>query len=183
MASSGIRVSSNKRITQDYTTQPAADTLFAAIATKSADMKYLRFWGLLLGLNIISMLCQAQARPTPSEVTSSFTKMFPEASDVQWRDKINNFAAFFKIKGVQCEAKFSPAGSWISTEEAIQWDSLPPIVTDSLKSCKYADWKGMSAYLLQTSDGKTQYHVVVAKSDLGRKLLIFSPNGRLLADH
>jgi len=146
-------------------------------------MKYFRLWVLLLGLNIISMLCQAQVRPAPSEVTSSFNKMFPEASDVQWRDKIINFAAFFKINGVQCEAKFSPTGSWISTEKAIQWDSLPPIVTDSLKSCKYADWKGMSAYILQLSGGKTQYHVVVTKSDLGRKLLIFSSNGQLLADH
>jgi len=108
--------------------------------------------------------------------------MFPDASGVQWRDKINNFAAFFKINGAQCEAKFSPTGDWISTEEAIQWDSLPPLVMDSLRSSKYADWKGMSAFILQLPGGKTQYHVVVTKSDLGRKLLIFSSNGQLLAD-
>lgn len=146
-------------------------------------MKHLRWLVFLCGLSTASLLCKAQGRPTPAEVTSSFNKMFPGASDVQWRDKIINFAAFFNINGVQCEAKFSPTGSWISTEKAIQWDSLPPIVTDSLKSCKYADWKGASAYILQLSDGKTQYHVVVTKSDLGRKLLIFNSNGRLLEDH
>jgi len=65
----------------------------------------------------------------------------------------------------------------------MQWDSLPPLVTDSLKACKYADWKGMSAYILRQSGGITQYHVVVAKSDAGRKILVFDPNGQLLADH
>ncbi len=138
---------------------------------------------MLLGLNLIGMLCLGQAGPTPSAVISNFNKMFPDASDVQWRDKIINFAAFFKVKGVQCEAKFAPTGSWISTEEAIQWDSLPPIVMDSLKSCKYADWKGTSAYILRFSGGMTQYHVVVTKSEMGRKILFFNPNGQLLADH
>lgn len=146
-------------------------------------MKQLNLWILLLGLNLISMLCLGQARPAPPEVTGTFNKMFPDASDVQWKDKISNFTAFFNIKGVRCEAKFAATGSWISTEQAIQWDSLPPIVTDSLKSCKYADWKGTSAYILRLSGGMTEYHVVVAKSDLGRKILFFNPNGQLLADH
>jgi hypothetical protein len=146
-------------------------------------MKQLNLWVLLLGLNFINLFCMGQARPTPTGVTSNFNKMFPEASDVQWKDKIDNFAAFFNIRGVRCEAKFTPTGSWICTEEAIQLDSLPPMVTDSLKSCKYADWKGLSAYILRLSDGMTQYHVVVTKNDLGRKILFFSPNGQLLADH
>jgi hypothetical protein len=146
-------------------------------------MKQLNLWVLLLGLNLISILCLGQARPTPAEVTNSFSKMFPDASDLQWKDKITNFSAFFNTKGIRCEAKFTPAGSWISTEEAIQWDSLPPLVTDSLKSCKYGDWKGTSAYILQLSGGTTQYHIVVTKSDMGRKILFFNSNGQLLADH
>src|SRR5271170_3411863 len=146
-------------------------------------MKKLKICLVLIGVNLINICCLGQERPTPSEVTSAFSKMFPDASDVQWRDKINNFAAFFNLKGARCEAKFAPTGSWISTEEAIQWDSLPPMVTDSLKSCKYSDWKGTSAYILRLSGGMTQYHVVVTKSDLGRKILFFNTNGQLLADH
>jgi hypothetical protein len=146
-------------------------------------MKQLGLWVLPLSLNLISVLCTGQVRPAPSEVTSNFNKMFPDASDVKWSDKITNFAAFFNIKGERCEAKFDPTGSWISTEEAIQWDHLPPLVMDSLKSCKYADWKGTSAFILRLRGGATQYHVVVTKSDLGRKILFFSPNGQLLADH
>ena len=91
-------------------------------------MKQLNLWVLLIGLNLINILCLGQARPTPAEVTNTFNKMFPDASDLQWKDKITNFSAFFNIKGIRCEAKFTPAGSWISTEEAIQWDSLPPLV-------------------------------------------------------
>ena len=146
-------------------------------------MKQLNLWVLLIGLNLLNILCLGQARPTPAGVTTTFNKMFPDVSDVQWKDKITNFSAFFNIKGIRCEAKFTPAGSWISTEEAIQWDSLRPLVTDSLKSCKYADWKGTSAYILQLSGGMTQYHIVVTRSDMGRKILFFAPNGQLLADH
>jgi len=131
----------------------------------------------------MSVWCLGQSKPTPAEVTNTFSKMFPDASDVQWRDKITNFSAFFNVKGTRCEAKFTPAGSWISTEKAIQWDSLPPLVTDSLKSCKYGDWKATSAYILQLSGGTTQYHLIVTKSDRGRKILFFNPNGQLLADH
>ncbi len=146
-------------------------------------MKQLNLCLLLVGFNLVSILSLGQSRPTPVEVTNTFNKMFPNASDLQWKDKIINFSAFFNIKGSKCEAKFTPAGSWISTEEVIQWDSLPRLVTDSLKSCKYGDWKGTSAYILQESNGTTQYHVVVTKSDMGRKILFFNASGQLLADH
>jgi hypothetical protein len=144
-------------------------------------MKSLFLWPLLFCL--FSTASNAQAVSAPPDVANSFAKMFPDASNVQWRNKMTNFSAFFSDKGAKCEAKFTPAGKWISTEESIQWDSLPPLVRDSLRSCKYADWKGTSAYVLRSSDGMTQYHIVVAKDDLGRKLLFFSQNGQLLSEH
>ena len=146
-------------------------------------MKLLYLYPLLICLNLFPTLSRGQAVAAPPGVTNGFAKMFPDATNVQWRNKTANFSAFFNDKGVKCEAKFTPAGNWISTEETIQLDSLPPLVKDSLRSCKYADWKGTSAYVLRSSDGMTQYHIVVTKDDLGRKLLFFGQNGQLLAEH
>jgi hypothetical protein len=146
-------------------------------------MKPLYLWPLLICLYLCSTVSTAQVASAPPEVTNSFAKMFPDASNVQWRNKMTNFSAFFNDKGTKCEAKFTPAGKWISTEESIQWDSLPPLVRDSLRSCKYADWIGTSAYVLTSSDGMTQYHIVVTKDEFGRKLLFFGQNGQLLAEH
>ena len=143
-------------------------------------MKQLNFWVLLIGLNLINILCLAQARPTPPEVTNTFTKMFPNAGNIQWKDKQTIFAAFFDIQGTKCEAKFSPDGSWISTEQAILLDSVPQPVMDSLKSAKYAGWKENAAYILKSAAGMTQYHIVVTNTESIRKILFFTQDGRLL---
>src|SRR5580698_8045540 len=98
---------------------------------KHIDMKLLCLWLMLIGLTLITKDSEGQVRPTPPEVTSAFTKMFPDAGNVMWRDKITNFCVYFNIKDIKCEAKFGPDGKWLSTEKSIQWDSLPPFVTDS----------------------------------------------------
>jgi hypothetical protein len=146
-------------------------------------MKLLYLCLVVISLALITKDSVGQIRSTPAEVTSTFSKMFPDAANVMWRDKIINFCAYFNVKDIKCEAKFSPDGKWLSTEKSIHWDSLPPFVTDSLKTGKYADWKGTSAFILQSAAGMTQYHVVVTNSDLGRKILFFNENGQLLSDH
>ncbi len=157
--------------------------IYHRLPYKNTDMKLLYLCLILTSLNLITKDSEGQVRPTPAEVTNAFTKLFPDAANVMWRDKITNFCVYFNIRTVKCEAKFSPDGKWLSTEKSVQWDSLPPFVTDSLKSGKYADWKGTSAYILRSASGTTQYHVVVTNTDLGRKILFFNENGQLLSDH
>jgi hypothetical protein len=146
-------------------------------------MKLPYLWTFLIGLNALSIAGMSQARPTPPEVTNAFTTMFPNAVNVKWRDKITNFAAFFDMQGKKCEAKFSPGGSWISTEEAVQLDSVPQQIADSLKSVKYAGWTENSAYVLKSACAMTQYHVVVTNNESVRKILFFNQNGQLLQSH
>ena len=146
-------------------------------------MKQHRIWILLIGLHSMTIVSFGQVRPAPPEVANAFTKMFPDARNIMWRDKLTNFCGYFADKGEKCEAKFTPDGKWISTEESILWDSLPPLVMDSLKSCKYADWQRASAYILRSAVGTTQYHIVVMKNDLGRKILFFNQNGQLMSEH
>lgn len=124
-----------------------------------------------------------QGRPTPLAVTNAFGKMFSNADNVIWRDKISNFCVYFDSRDVKCEAKFSPDGKWISTERSIRLDSVPRVITDSLRSSEYSDWTETSAYILQSANETTQYHIVVTKGDVGRKILIFNQMGQLVYGH
>jgi hypothetical protein len=51
------------------------------------------------------------------------------------------------------------------------------------KTGQYADWTKTSAYSIQSAEGATQYHLVVSRDGLGRKILFFNPDGHLLANH
>ena len=144
-------------------------------------IKYLLL--LAIGICLGTLVVSAQTKPTPPAVNEVFTKMFPDAKDVEWRDKISNFTAYFTINSRKCEAKFEKNGGWLSTEETLQWDSLPDQVLDSFKLSKYADWKRLSAYSLRSAEATTQYHLVVTKNNMGRRILFFSSEGKLVRDH
>jgi len=138
---------------------------------------------LAIAICLETPVVNAQTKQSPPAVNDVFAKMFPGAQDVEWRDKITNFTAYFTINSRKCEAKFEKNGGWLSTEETLPWDSLPRPVQDSFKMCKYADWQGVSAYSLQSAQESIQYHLVVKKSNLGRRILFFSPEGKLVRDH
>jgi hypothetical protein len=126
-------------------------------------------------------LVQAQAKRPPAQVNQSFVKMFPQAQNVDWENKSDHFTVFFTVAGKKCEAKFAPGGDWLNIQMPMPLDSLPRPLLDSLKGSKYSDWTANSAYVFRFAKEPTQYHVVVTKSDQGRKILIYSPEGHLLA--
>ena len=139
-------------------------------------------WLLTIALNLTAIAAIAQNNLPPAATTDIFAKMYPAAANVDWKEKTNNFTAFFNLDGRKCEAKFAKDGGWLNTEETIALDSLPRPVQDAFKASKYADWKEASAYSIRSSEGTTQYHLVVSRSDAGRKILFFSLDGKLLAD-
>lgn len=135
-----------------------------------------------MGLVLVTMPAMAQTNQPSAVVADNFAKLFPGATKVEWKEKTDNFTAFFDLSNQKCEAKFAKTGGWLSTEETMPLDSLPAAVEHAFKACKYADWTETSAYSIQVAQGTTQYHLVVTRSDGGRKILFFSPDGNLLAD-
>jgi hypothetical protein len=146
-------------------------------------MKKIILWVLLLGLIGVTSVCLGQFRPVPAEVTNALAAKFPAAKNVEWRDKITEYHAIFSDEGSKCEAKFKVDGTWISTEKSIGIDTLPSAIKEGLHLSKYADWEIHSAYILYLSGGVTQYHVVITKTDLGRKILFFNTQGQLLKEN
>jgi hypothetical protein len=145
-------------------------------------MKNNRKWLLSMGLNLVTIAAVAQSSQPPPAVAEVFTKMFPTARNVDWKEKTANFTAFFNLNDRKCEAKFAKAGNWLNTEETITWDSLPRPVQEAFKASKYAEWNPVSAYSIRSGEGTAEFHLVVSKIDQSRKILFFNPDGKLLAD-
>lgn len=146
-------------------------------------MKTLTSFLMTIALASGAVVCNAQSNLPPSAVMATFDKFFPDAGNARWNEKTNNFTVYFTIKDRKCEAKFGKDGSWMCTEESLPLDSLPRQVDDVFKQSKYGDWQLSSCYSLNLPGTVTQYHLVVTKNGMGRKILFFSNDGKLLAEH
>lgn len=109
--------------------------------------------------------------------------MFPNAKNIEWRNKVSDYQVFFVTDNSKCEAKFSPVGKWISTEKQMNVDSIPATIKDSIRSGKYADWIIQSAYILNFPDRPDQYHIIVTKNDMPNKILFFNKTGQMLKEN
>jgi hypothetical protein len=146
-------------------------------------MKKTFLYLLVIALIGITPVCFGQLRPVPAVVTNALAAKFPAAKNVEWRDKIKEFHAFFMDGISNYEVKFNPDGTWISTEKSIESDTLPATIKEGLRLSKYADWEIRSTFMVFFHDEVTRYRVVVSKNDFGKRILVFNPQGQLLRDN
>lgn len=137
---------------------------------------------LVLAMSFTATSISAQIRKIPAVVTDSFKEKYPDASGVEWRDKLSVFSAVFSKDGVNYEAKYNSKGQWLNTENEITDSDLPAAIKDGLEKSKYADWNVEKVHMIQLPEGTTQYRVQVGKTDLQKKNLLYSSKGRLLKD-
>jgi hypothetical protein len=124
----------------------------------------------------------AQVRKIPSEVTEAFKQKYPDATNVEWRDKLSNFSAIFESDNQQYQARFNSKGEWQLTEYEIEESDLPEEVKDGFDKSKYADWEIGTIYKIELSDGTFQYRIETIKNDVRKKNLYFNSEGRLVKD-
>lgn len=124
----------------------------------------------------------AQVRKIPAAVTEAFKDKYPNASNVEWKDKLTSFQATFDLDNEKYEAKFNKKGEWQNTENEIEDNDLPQAVSDGRSKSKYADWEIDHMYKIELPNDKVQYRIEVSKSDLQKKNLLFNSEGRLLKD-
>jgi len=142
---------------------------------------------------LFSLLCclmiagavQAQIRKVPADVTNAFKAKFPNAKDIEWKDRLTFFRAEFKDNnGVSMSADFDSKGEWQETEKALSFDEAPAAVKEGLSKSKYAsasEWKpGNTVMVITKNDKSTQYRVYVDKVDgVQKKYLYFNTSGQL----
>lgn len=142
-------------------------------------MKKAVFLLLACSLSLISM---AQIRKIPAQVTEAFKEKYPQASNVEWKDKVSGFTASFENDGINYEAKFNNRGEWQSTEQQIEQDEIPETVKEGFEKSKYSEWDIKEIHRIELPGEIFQYRVQVEKSEVRKKNLLFNSGGRLLKD-
>lgn len=138
---------------------------------------------ILLVSGFAALSATAQIRKIPARVTNSLNVKYPDARNVEWKDRITNCQARFDMNGTRCIAKFSRRGHWLGTEMYVTENNLPLTVKDGFHKSKYRGWHVRSSYVLYEPGQRTRYHVRVAKSDLRQKELVFTNHGQLMKDN
>jgi hypothetical protein len=138
---------------------------------------------LLIALVFISPSSFSQIRKIPAEVTQALKEKYPDADNVSWKDKLTVFAASFELNNEKYEARFNDKGEWKSTEKEISENEIPAEIKDGFEKSKYSDWELRNVYLIQLPEDATQYRILVAKSDIQKKNLLFNNDGKLLKDN
>ncbi|HTE25208.1 PepSY-like domain-containing protein [Flavitalea sp.] len=137
---------------------------------------------LVFAISLTAATTQAQIRKIPATVTDSFKEKYPDATGVEWRDKVSVFSAVFSKDGVSYEAKYNSKGEWLNTENEVAVDNLPSAVKEGFEKSKYAEWEIEKIHQIQLPEDNTQYRLLVGKTDLQKKNLLYSSKGRLLKD-
>jgi len=145
-------------------------------------MKKIFLLTLILSAGLIYTV-NAQIRKLPAEVTNSFSEKYPDAKNVEWKDKLSNFSAGFEWKDEKYEAHFNKKGEWLSTDKEMDINDLPAKVKDGFDKSKYSDWETNNVYRIDMPDDKVNYRVHVAKSSIQKKILLFNEKGKLLKDN
>ena len=138
---------------------------------------------LLLLVSFGAVKSFAQIRKVPAEVTDAFKAKYPDAQNVEWKDKVTFFEASFKFNNADMTADFSTKGEWQETGKKMDFDALPDAVKDGFKKSKYSDWTPGSVTKIERKDRDVQYKVYAEKSSLvQKKFLYFNEEGQLERD-
>lgn len=140
----------------------------------------------MLSLAIVAMALvittHAQIRKVPATVTDAFKVQFATASQVEWKDRITNFEASFKLNSVNHTAKFTKEGTMIETTGELDFVQLPSKVKDGFNKSKFADWEVKSVISFEETDKPFYYRITVKKNDITKRFLYFDKNGKLVKD-
>ncbi len=135
----------------------------------------------VLSFVMISFSARAQQLfSVPDIVKQTFDKQYPDAQDLKWTNGLDNHAVRFMLGERKLKANYAPKGDWISTEEQIKMEALPQVVQEGFQKTKYKDWPVKDVIAVtKPRENANEYFVIVQKSTLNKKKLVFDMKGRL----
>lgn len=137
---------------------------------------------LMLGLFTLGSSVFAQSENVPQAVKETFTKQYPAAENVEYKDNLLNVWVNFTLNGDTLKANYTKKGVWENTEKAITYDQLPEAVKDGFSKSKYADREVEETKIIYRPGGTERYRIKARKNDLQKKYLYFNEKGQLVED-
>ena len=152
--------------------------------TEQKNCKMKKIVTLVLACICISVVSYSQKlREIPEQVKYAFSKQYPDAQQVEYKDMLTSVQVNFVQNGETIMATYSNKGSWKESVKAIDYDKVPQAIKDGFDKSKYADdWKVDEAAIFSTPGGSDSYRLKVSKNDLQKKYLYFNKSGRLVRD-
>lgn len=117
----------------------------------------------------------------PSNLTDSFQKEYPNASDVEWEMEGMNYNVEFEIDRMDHEIWYSEDGKIVKMEQELDNKNLPGVITKLIDS-KYSEYKIDSVEMTE-KDGKKTYEVELDKGWTEEKTLIVDENGKVINEY
>jgi len=114
----------------------------------------------------------------PADVKQTFSKKFPEATDIKYEMEKKDYEVSFKENGVVMSANFNSSGEWLETETIIIESDLPKKVLTSAA-------KNFSGFMITEvskveSPDKVVYYEMYLKTNKKGYDVEFSPKGDVL---
>src|SRR5207247_5948425 len=125
-------------------------------------------------LAAIPLAGHSQLRKIPVVVTDAFKYKYRNAESVEWKDKLSHYVVHFLLNGERYEAAFKNDGTWTYSQKDISEEDIPDSVEQGLSKSKYADWDIESYFELTYPDDRVEYRLLVRKSDLNKRDLLFT---------
>lgn len=117
---------------------------------------------------------------TPSQqVLNTFENMYPNATKIDWEQKLDYSVADFRENGREVEVWIDATGTWVMTETDLLYEDLPAAVKSGFEASEYASWKRDDVDKLERLNMDVVYVIEVEQS--GKDLdLYFDEEGTLL---
>lgn len=129
---------------------------------------------------LLSINANAQLMKVSDMVKQVFDKQYPEAKEVDWKAGLDNHAVTFKLNDKKYKALYTKDGSWVSTETAVVFESLPKSVQLSFGASNYKTWTVKECFeIIKPRAEANEYKILVQKSSINKKILFFDAKGRL----
>lgn len=134
-------------------------------------MKKLKIAILAAAMGMISYPAMAQkASAVPQSVTTDFSSKYPGVHVKNWKTQDNQYVAYFKMNGRQCEAFYTMNGDWLNTEIAMRHlKNLSPDIRSALRHSRYASYHIDGVERLRTPH--EEMYIVEVDNNSGNKML------------
>ena len=133
---------------------------------------------LTITLNFLFLfVVQSQVVNIPDKTKTHFAEKYPEAKQVDWRNKAVNYVATFVLNNSKYSAWYHMDGVWDYTEETLEQSALPDNVKTALKNSRFSDWKVSSTAYIENNKGEKLYRVEVKKG-IEKKYVFYDSAGK-----
>ncbi|SIT30858.1 Putative beta-lactamase-inhibitor-like, PepSY-like [Filimonas lacunae] len=127
-------------------------------------------------------LGHAQFRKIPNDVQDAFYEKYPDAEEAAWKNKEKIYQVSFLLMGIKFTADFDDKGFWLQCAQEIKPEGIPQKVQRSLTKSLYKDWLIKEAFFVIGPDERTEFRILVSRSEVQQRYISFDPEGKMLED-